>query len=330
VSLTQVRQARARLNRSQLTVPGSNPRFVEKARSVPADIILFDLEDAVAPDEKEKARKTVVEALHDLDWGGRTLSLRVNGLDTPYTYRDVIEVVEQAGDRLDLLMLPKVGTAADVYAIDVLLTQIEARLRFGRRIGMEVLIESALGMENIADIARASPRLESLHLGPGDYAASIGARTMSIGRPHPLYHVLTDADEAGARAAHWNDMWHFPLSRLVLAARAAGLRPVDGPYADFKDEEGFRAAANRAAVLGLEGKWTIHPSQVALANEIFTPSTAEVEKARRILLAMEEAQSSGTGAVVLDGRMIDIASIRQAESIVRKADAIGRGGAGRG
>jgi malyl-CoA/(S)-citramalyl-CoA lyase len=328
VSFTQIPPRRTRLNRSQLSVPGSSARFIDKARTIPADIIMFDLEDSVAPDEKEAARRTVIQAINDIDWGDRTLSVRINGLDTPFMYRDVVDVIEAAGGRLDLVMVPKVGTAADVYTVDVLLTQIEAAKRRTKRLGIEVLIESALGMQNIADIAGASARLESLHFGSGDYAASTGARTMTIGGPHPAYHVLTSADANGVRHVHWNDPWHYPLARMVMAARANGLRPIDGPYADFRDADGFRAAAGRVAVLGCEGKWVIHPSQVDLANELFTPSADEVEKARRIVAAMALAQQQGTAAVTLDGRMIDIASIRQAETVVRKAEAIGSGSAG--
>jgi len=322
VSFRQIEPGRARLNRSQLSVPGSSPRFIDKARTIPADIVMFDLEDAVAPEEKAKARLNVVEAITSLDWGERTLSVRINGLDTPFMYRDVIDVVEAAGDRLDLVMVPKVGTAADIYAVDVLLTQIETAKGFGRRIGIEVLIETALGMQNIAEIAGASRRLESLHFGSGDYAASTGARTLTIGGPHPDYRVLTDADADGRRHGHWNDMWHFALANFVVAARANGLRPVDGPFADFRDAEGLDAAARRAAVLGCEGKWVIHPSQVEPVNAIFTPSESEIERARRIVDAMRDAGQAGHGAVTLDGRMIDIASIRQAETLVAKAEAI--------
>lgn len=322
MSFTPVRTARPRLNRSQLAVPGSSRKFIEKAASLTADIIMFDLEDAVAPDEKEQARRNVVQAINDLDWGERTLSVRINGLDTPFMYRDVIDVAEQAGHRLDLIMLPKTGTASDVYTLDVLLTQIEWAKHRTRRIGLEVMIESALGMRNIDAIAGASARTESLHFGSGDFAASIGARTLSIGGPHPGYRVLADADETGVRASYWNDMWHYPLMRMVVAARAHGLRPIDGPFADFRDEDGFQSAATRSAVLGCEGKWVIHPSQIELANAIYTPAGEEVARARRILAAMQDAQASGAGAVTLDGRMIDVASVRQAEAIVRKADAI--------
>lgn len=326
MSFTIVTPCRTRANRSQLSVPASNRRFVEKATQSAADIVMFDLEDSVPVADKARARQCVIEALHDLDWGERTLSLRINGLDTPFMYRDIVDVIERAGDRLDLVMVPKVGTAADVYTVDVLLTQIETAKGRKKALGIEVLIESALGMHNIGAIAGASQRLESLHFGPGDYAASSGARSMTIGGPHPGYAVLSDAaadgSAGGGRVAHWNDMWHYPLSRLVVAARAHGLRPVDGPYADFRDEAGFRSAAMRSAVLGFEGKWVIHPDQIALANEVFSPSADEIDKARRILAAMAEAEAEGVGAVTLDGRMIDIASIRQAETLVRKSEAI--------
>jgi malyl-CoA/(S)-citramalyl-CoA lyase len=322
VSFTVVPAPRPRLNRSQLAVPGSSRKFIEKARVLACDIVMFDLEDAVAADEKEQARATVIEAINDIDWGERTLSVRINGLDTPWMYRDLIELAERAGDRLDLVMVPKVGTAGDVYTVDVLLGQIEAAKRRSRRIGIELLIESARGMQNVEAIAAASGRVESLHLGPGDYAASTGARTLSIGGPHPGYVVLTDADAAGVRHAHWNDMWHYAHCRLIVAARANGLRPVDGPFANFRDVDGFHAAATRAAVLGFDGKWVIHPDQIAACNRIFTPSDEEVTKARHILQAMAEAQTKGAGAVTFDGRMIDVASIRQAETLVRKADAI--------
>jgi malyl-CoA/(S)-citramalyl-CoA lyase len=313
---------RPRLNRSQLAVPGSSPRFLEKALAIPADIVMFDLEDAVAPDEKEQARRNVIAAINDLDWGTRTLSVRINGLDTHFMYRDVIDIVEQAGARLDLIMVPKVGTPADVYAVDMLITQIEAAKGRAPRVGIELLIETALGMQNVAAIAAASPRIESLHFGSGDYAASTGMRTVAIGGPSPDYRVLADAGADGERTAYWNDIWHHPLASIIVAARANGRRPVDGPYANFKDTDGFIAAAKRSAALGCEGKWVIHPSQVEMANELFTPSAAEVERARRILGAMQEAGAKGQGAVTLDGRMIDIASIRQAETLIRKADAI--------
>jgi malyl-CoA/(S)-citramalyl-CoA lyase len=322
MSFKIVEQAPARLNRSELAVPGSSPQFFEKAAKGAADLIFLDLEDAVAPDDKEKARKNIIEALRDVDWGPKTMSVRINGLDTHYMYRDVVDVLEQGGERLDLIMIPKVGTAADVYALDMLVTQIEQAKGRKKRIGFELIIETALGMMNLDEIAAASKRIESLHFGVADYAASTKARTTNVGGVNPDYAVLTDKDAGGKRDIHWADPWHYPLSRMVVAARANGLRPIDGPFGDFSDPDGYRAAANRAAVLGCEGKWAIHPTQVPLGNECFSPSETEVTRAKRILAAMEEAKRAGRGAVALDGKLIDIASIRQAEVLVKKAEQI--------
>ena len=317
-----VEQARPRLNRSELAVPGSNPKMFEKAAASNVDVIFLDLEDAVAPDEKENARKNVIQALNEIDWRGKTMSVRINGLDTHYMYRDVVDVVEQAGDKLDLIMIPKAGTAGDIYAVDMLVTQIEAAKKYKKRIGFEMIIETALGMQNVHEIAAASKRNESLHFGVADYAASTKAKTTNIGGPNPNYHVLTDKDANGKREVHWGDMWHYAIARMVVAARANGLRPIDGPFGDFNDPDGFTAQANRAATLGCEGKWAIHPSQIDLANTVMSPSEAEVTKAKRILEAMAEAQKAGKGAVTLDGRLIDAASIKQAEVMVKKAELI--------
>ncbi len=322
MSFTLVEERPARLNRSELAVPGSNPRFLEKAALSKADVVFLDLEDSVAPKDKETARKNIIEALNDLDWSEKTVSLRINGLDTPYMYRDVIDILENAVDKLDLMMIPKAGTAADIYALDMLVTQIEAAKGAAKRIGFEMIIETALGMQNVGEIAAASRRNESLHFGVADYAASTKARTTNIGGPNPDYGVLTDKWEDMDRAFHWGDMWHYPIARMVVAARANGLRPIDGPFGDFSDADGFRAQAGRAAVLGCEGKWAIHPSQIALANDVFSPSGDDVKKAKRILDAMEKAQKEGQGAVALDGRLIDIASIKQARVLVGKAEEI--------
>jgi len=325
MSFKTITPAPARLNRCELAVPGSSVKLFEKAAKSAADVIFLDLEDAVAPDDKPQARQNIVQALHDIDWGRKTMSVRINGLDTHYMYRDVIEVVEAAGDKLDLIMVPKVGTAADIYAVDMLLTQIETAKGFKKRIGIEAIIETALGMQNIHEIAAASPRMESLHFGVADYAASTRARTTSIGGPNALYGVLTDKDGDKPRDYFWGDMWHYAISRMVVAARANGLRPIDGPFGDFSDADGYRAQANRAAILGCEGKWAIHPAQIGVANEVYTPPEAEVIKAKRILDAMKEAQAKGQGAVALDGKLIDIASIRQAEGIVKQAELIAKG-----
>ncbi|WP_341895519.1 CoA ester lyase [Ferrovibrio terrae] len=325
MSFKTITPAPARLNRCELAVPGSSVKLFEKAAKSAADVIFLDLEDAVAPDDKPQARKNIVQALHDIDWGRKVMSVRINGLDTHYMYRDVVEVIEGAGDKVDLVMVPKVGTAADIYAVDMLLTQIETAKGFKKRIGIEAIIETALGMQNIHEIAAASPRMESLHFGVADYAASTRARTTSIGGPNALYGVLTDKDGDKPRDYFWGDMWHYAISRMVVAARANGLRPIDGPFGDFSDADGYRAQANRAAILGCEGKWAIHPAQIAVANEVYTPPEAEVAKAKRILEAMKEAQAKGQGAVALDGKLIDIASIRQAEGIVKQAELIARG-----
>jgi len=322
MSFTIVEQCTARLNRSELAVPGSNPKFIEKAATSKADVVFLDLEDAVAPDDKEQARKNVIEALNDLDWSGKTISCRVNGLDTHFMYRDVVDLIEKAPDKLDLIMIPKVGTPADIYAVDMLVSQCEMAMKCKKRIGFELIIETALGMANVNAIAAASKRNESLHFGVADYAASTKARTTKIGGPNPNYHVLTDPDEQGNRLVHWGDMWHYAIARMVVAARANGLRPLDGPFGDFSDADGFKAQANRASVLGCEGKWAIHPSQVDLANELFSPTEKEVNQARRILEAMAQAAKEGKGAVTLDGRLIDIASIKQAQNLVDKANQI--------
>lgn len=319
MSFHPIEQAPARLNRSELAVPGSQPNMFQKAAESEVDVIFLDLEDAVAPDEKAQARKNIIKALNEIDWGNKTMSVRINGLDTHYMYRDVVDVVEQAGERLDLIMIPKVGTAADVYAVDMMVTQIEDAMGYKKRIGFEHIIETALGMQNVAAIAGASKRNESLHFGVADYAASTRARTTVIGGVNEHYSVLTDPLADGSRQVHWGDMWHHALATMVVAARANGLRPIDGPFGNFQDPEGYKAAAYRAAVLGCEGKWAIHPSQIALANEVMSPSAAEVERAQKILKAMAEAEAAGKGAVSLDGRLIDYASIRQAEVLVEKA-----------
>ncbi len=322
MSFTVIAQATPRLHRSELAVPGSNPGLFEKAARSAADVIFLDLEDAVAPDDKPQARKNIIQALHDVDWGQKTMMIRINGLDTHYMYRDVVDIVETC-PRLDMILIPKVGVPQDVYALDMLVTQIEQATGRTRRIGFEVLIETALGMANVEAIAQASPRLEAMSFGVADYAASTRARTTVIGGVNRDSGVLTDKDEAGRREYFWTDPWHAAQTRMLVACRAYGLRPVDGPFGDFNDPEGYIAAANRAAVLGYEGKWAIHPTQIELANQVFTPSEAEILKARRIMEAMEQAAREGRGAVSLDGRLIDIASIRMAEGLLAKAHQMG-------
>jgi malyl-CoA/(S)-citramalyl-CoA lyase len=293
-----------------------------KAPSLGADVVFLDLEDAVAPDDKERARANVIEALGAHDWSRTTVSVRINGLDTHWCYRDVVDVVEARGEVLDTILIPKVGRPSDVEFVGTLLDQIEQRHGWeAGRIGITILIETAAGMADVEAISRARPdRLEAMSFGVADYAASVQARTTNIGGANPDYAVLTDPDERGERATHWGDGWHFGISRMVAACRARGLRPIDGPFGDIEDPEGYRSAARRAAALGCEGKWAIHPSQVDLANEVFTPADAEIERAERILQAMEDAAKEGKGAVSLDGRLIDAASIRMAEVLLRKIE----------
>ena len=313
---------RARLHRSELAVPATNARAVDKAPTLGADVVFLDLEDAVAPDDKDRARVAAIEALGASDWSGCAVSVRINGLDTHWCYRDVVDVVEARGEVLDTVLVPKVGAPSDVEFVATLLDQIEQRNGWEpSRIGIHVLIETAKGMANVEAIARARPdRLEAMVFGVADYAASVQARTTNIGGSNPDYSVLTDPDEGGARDSHWGDQWHFGISRIVAACRAEGIRPIDGPFGDYGDADGYRAAARRAAALGCEGKWAIHPSQIDLANEVFTPSAAEVDRAARILQAMEDAAKGGAGAVALDGRLIDAASIRMAENLMRKME----------
>jgi malyl-CoA/(S)-citramalyl-CoA lyase len=309
-----------RLHRSELAVPGTNVRAMEKSPTLGADVVFLDLEDAVAPDDKEQARANVIEALTTQDWSACAVSVRINGLDTHFCYRDVVEVVEAAGDRLDTILIPKVGSPGDVEFVATLLSQIEHAKGFAP-INLHILIETAAGMANVEAIASAVPdRLEAMVFGVADYAASVQARTTNIGGANPDYSVLTDPGADGERATHWGDQWHFGISRMVAACRANGLRPIDGPFGDFNDADGYRSAARRAAALGCEGKWAIHPSQVALANEVFTPTEEEISRARRILEAMEDAAKEGKGAVSLDGRLIDAASIRMAENLVAKVE----------
>jgi malyl-CoA/(S)-citramalyl-CoA lyase len=321
MSFTTVAQATTRLHRSELAVPGTNPALFTKAAQSKADIIFLDCEDAVAPDDKEKARRNIIEGLNELDWGSKTVMVRINGLDTHYMYRDVVDIVE-ACPRLDMILIPKVGVAQDVYAVDMLVTQIESAKKREKRIGFEVLIETALGMANVEAIAQSSTRLEAMSFGVADYAASTRARTTIIGGVNKDSGVLADKDADGNRQYFWTDPWHAAQTRMMVACRAYGLRPIDGPFGDFNDPDGYVAAANRAAVLGYEGKWAIHPSQIELANQVYTPSSAEVTKARRIIAAMAQAAKEGRGAVSLDGRLIDIASIRMAQALITTADSI--------
>lgn len=306
----------SRPNRCQLFGPGSNVKLFEKMAASAADVINIDLEDSVAPTDKDVARANTVKAINEVDWGNKTLSVRINGLDTEWWYRDVVDLLEQAGDRLDQIMIPKVGCAADIYAVDALVTAIEKAKGREKPINFEVIIESAAGIAHVEEIAAASPRLVAMSLGAADFAASMGMSTTGIGGTQVNYYMLQDGQK------YWADPWHWATTAIVAACRTHGVLPVDGPFGDFSDDDGFRAQARRAATLGMVGKWAIHPKQIALANEVFTPSDEAVQEAREILQAMEDAKARGEGATTYKGRLVDIASIKQAEGIVRQAEMI--------
>lgn len=301
---------KARLHRSELAVPGSNPTMFEKALNSEADYIFLDLEDAVAPPEKIKARANIIAALKGMDWSGagKTVSIRINGLDTHYMYRDVVELIEEVGQHIDTILVPKVGVPADLYMVDAMLSQIEQAKGFEPgRIGLEALIETAIGMANVEDVAKYPNRIEALHFGVADYAASLRSRTVVIGGLNPDYP---------------GDQWHASLTRMLIACRSYGLRAIDGPFGGIDDPEGYMLSARRAAALGYEGKWAIHPSQIKMANEVFSPTDKEVEKAERMVVALKEAEAQGKGAASLDGKMIDAASERMARNVIATSDAI--------
>lgn len=301
-----------RSRRSCHAVPGSNERFLEKATGLEADEVFLDLEDAVAQGEKARARGQVITALHDLDFGDKTVVVRVNGTDTPHYYRDLIDVVEQAGDKLHAIMLPKVQTPGDVEMTDKLITQIELAKGWQvGRIGIEAQIEDAKGLIACEQIATASQRMETLIFGPGDYSAAIGIPITTIG---------------GVPEGYPGDHLNYLYSRLVVAARAAGIQAIDGPYANFKDEEGLRTRSRISRALGLDGKWTIHPSQIAVVNETFSPSQREYERAAAMLAAYRAAaDDGGQGAAMFDGEMIDEANRKMAERVVQAGEAAGYG-----
>lgn len=311
--------APARPNRCQLFGPASNAKLFEKMAASAADVINIDLEDSVSPNDKDLARKQAIEAINTIDWGTKYLSVRINSLDTGWWYRDVVDLLEQAGDRLDQIMIPKVGCAADIYAVDALVTAVERAKGRSKPVSFEVIIESAAGIAHVEEIAAASPRMQAMSLGAADFAASMGMATTGIGGTQENYYMLHEGQK------HWSDPWHWAQAAIVAACRTNGLLPVDGPFGDFSDEEGFRAQALRSATLGMVGKWAIHPKQITLANEVFTPSEAAVAEAREILAAMEQATARGEGATIYKGRLVDIASIKQAEVIVRQSEMIAAG-----
>ncbi|HYW03356.1 MAG TPA: CoA ester lyase [Gammaproteobacteria bacterium] len=297
-----------RLRRSELSTPGSSEKMMAKAAGSDADLVFLDLEDSVAPNAKAGARAGIVAALNGLDWGDKTRAVRINNLETPFAWRDIIEVVEGAGESLDIIIVPKIKAARDVWWVDVLLSQMEEALGLTRRIGLEVLIEEVEAMIDVENIARASDRLEAIIFGPGDYSASQGIRVTDIG---------------GTSEGYPGDLWHYARNKIAIAARAAGIDAIDGPYANFGDPDGYRREAARAATLGFAGKWAIHPSQIAPGKEIFSPTREEVDRARRLCRAYAEAEEKGLGAVAVEGTMVDAASVRVLQNTVRKADLIG-------
>lgn len=304
--------------RSLLFVPGSETRFHARGAASAADAVCLDLEDSVAPADKERARANVVRALRELDWGGKRVICRINGLDTPWWYRDVMELCEQGGDRLDAIMLPKVNSGADIHVADMLAVQ--ASRNGGRRAppALEAQIETAAALVHLDGIPSGSPRLAALHFGAADFAVSMGMPSIGIGADAPDY-VTMSPDAAGQQARLVNDIWHYPLMRIIAAARAHGLLPVDGPYGNFTDHEGLAVHARRSAAMGCGGKWAIHPGQIGAINAAFTPGPAEIERARRVLDALAQAQEAGRGAAALDGVLLDRVTIRQAEQVLARA-----------
>jgi len=297
-----------RLRRCELSTPGSNEKMIEKALGTAADVVFLDLEDAVAPNQKVEARGKVIQALRSLNWGKKTRAMRMNNIETEYAYQDVIEVVEKAGDYLDLIIIPKVKSARDVFWVDTLLTQIETRLKMRKKIALEVLIEEVQALINVEEIAKSSSRLEAIIFGPGDFSASQGVRMTTIG---------------GSVTTYPGDIWHYARSKIVVAARAAGIDAIDGPYADFRHPEGYREEAIRSVTMGFAGKWAIHPSQIEIANEIYSPTREEVDRARRLESAYAKAEDEGLGAITFEGVMIDAASVRIIRNVIEKADLIG-------
>ena len=299
----------ARLRRSCLAVPGSNPKMLARAAETEADQVFLDLEDAVAPDEKVRARGTVVEALNTVDYGSKVVTVRVNDATTRWQYRDIIDIVSGAGEQLDCLMIPKVQDAGQLWFVENLLTQLEEDLELTKRIGLEVQIETGTGSVNMTEIAAVTDRIETLIFGPGDYAANLGVPQRDLGMIEPDYP---------------GHQWHYILSQIVNNARAVDCDAIDGPFGDYSDPQGYRESATRARLLGVDGKWCIHPSQVEMANEVFSPNDDELAHARRVVEAHAEAIEAGRGAAGLDGKMIDEASRKMADRVIARARATGR------
>ncbi|TMF41959.1 MAG: CoA ester lyase [Chloroflexi bacterium] len=298
-----------RLRRSELSTPASNERMIAKAAASAADLVFLDLEDSVAPSEKVASREKVIHALQTLDFGKKTRAVRINDLETEYAYQDIISIVEEAGDKLDIIIIPKIKSGKDVWWVDLLLTQIEKRLHRSNPIGLEAQIEEVEALQCVEEIARSSPRLEALIFGQYDYAASQGVDPRAIEEDSMLYE---------------SDIWHYARNKIVIAARAAGIDAIDGPFIDYQNAEGFRRACVRVRTLGFSGKWAIHPGQIELANGVFAPSDDDIAWARKLDALYKEAQEKGLGAVTYEGKMVDVALIRNARNIIQKADLIGK------
>jgi citrate lyase beta subunit len=299
-----------RLRRSVLSVPANREKMVQKAFGLPADVIMLDLEDSVSVPEKEKARADVVRILREGAWAGRVRACRINGMDTPFAYRDVIDVVEAVGQWVDVIVVPKVNDPAEIKALDYLLSQIERRMGLTNSVGLEASIETAEGMLRVGEIAFSSSRLEALVFGVADYSASLSVKSKGV------------SGHGEAEDFYPGHRWHFPLSRMAMAAKAAGLAAVDAPYGDYKDPAGLRESCVLSAGLGYDGKWAIHPEQLDLINKMYTPSEEDVDRSRQILDAYANAQAKGHGSLTLDGKMVDAASVRIAEVIAAQWDAI--------
>jgi citrate lyase subunit beta/citryl-CoA lyase len=299
----------ARLRRSELAVPGSQEKMITKAAESEADLVFLDLEDAVAPAQKEHARARVIDALNEVDWGKKTRAVRINSMDTIWAHDDIIEVVTRAGANLDIIIVPKVKAPRDIWFVETLLLQLEAKLRLGKRIGLEVLIEETEALARVEEIAGASPRLEALILGVGDLSASQGIRTGHISEPADRYP---------------GDMWHYARNRMIVAARANGIDAIDGPYPNYRDGDGYRREAGWGATLGCAGKWAIHPSQIAIANDVFAPTEKEIALARRMCDAYDAAQAGGAGAAGASGVLVDAASVRIFQGVLDRARLTGR------
>jgi len=294
--------------RTVLSVPGHIEKMHHKAARSRADVVMLDLEDSVPLDEKDNARKLAIRSLLSVDWQGKSVTTRINGLETPFGYRDLLSVAEEAGRQLDAIVIPKVDHCGDVYFADRLLSGIELNKRYANRIGIEAIIESAVGLDSISEIAGAVRRLKALVFGVADFSASIGARLVSISghgeKEEELY--------PGHR-------WHFTLSRIVMAAKAHGLMAIDAPYGNFRDPDGLRRSAVMACALGCDGKWAIHPDQIDVINEVFSPTAEDIDRARKVLAAYDEAEAQGRGVASVDGRMIDGATMRLAKKLYEQA-----------